>query len=398
VTEIRPFAADELVAAHTALELAFGSDPNALDRDLDLTLLRPEDTLGAWDGGAIVATAGFYDLPMTIPGGVLDVAGVTWVSVAPTHRRQGLVTQVMQRQLTDLHEAGRSVAALWASEGAIYQRFGYGAGSWHLTVEPAAGAAFTRPVDVSGLRIVTPSAKELQGAFDRRVGSVPGWWARSPEWWAYRLYDPEHRRGGSSSMRAVVDGDTGYALYRTKNEWGNAGPNGTVAVIEVVASDPASEARLWRFLLDQDLMRHVRGWAMPIDTPLMQLLAEPRAAQARVADALWVRLVDVPGALVRRTYAAEVDVVVELTDRHCPWNTGRWRLAAGPGGATCEATTDAADLSCDVRDLGAAYLGGTSLATRAAAGWVSEQTPGALAAATVAFSWPGRAPHAPMVF
>ena len=121
---MRPFAADEMVAAHTALELAFGSDPNAAERDNDLTLLRPEDTLGAWDGDTIVATAGFYRLPMTVPGATVDVAGVTWVSVAPTHRRRGLVTSLMQRQLTDLHEGGWVVAALWASEGAIWSAVG----------------------------------------------------------------------------------------------------------------------------------------------------------------------------------------------------------------------------------------------------------------------------------
>jgi predicted acetyltransferase len=87
-----------------------------------------------------------------------------------------------------------------------------------------------------------------------------------------------------------------------------------------------------------------------------------------------------------------------VTDRHCPWNSGRWRLATGAGGATCTATTDPADLSLDVRDLGAAYLGGTTLAARAAAGWVVERSPGALAATSVAFGWPGRAPHCPMVF
>lgn len=398
MTPIRPFQADELVAAHAALELAFGSDPNAADRDMDLTLLRPEATLGAWDGETVIATAGYYDLPLTVPGGVVEAAGVTWVSVAPTHRRQGIVTQLMQRQLADLHDAGRPVAALWASEGSIYQRFGYGPGSWQLNVEVPAGAAFTRPVDVRGLRVVPPSEQALRPVLDREVGGRPGWWARSSKWWAYRLFDPEHRRGGATTLRAVIDGDRGYALYRTKNEWGGAGPNGHVTVAEVLASDPESEARLWRFLLDQDLMRHVRGWGQPVDSPLLQLLAEPRSAQARLSDALWVRLVDVPGALVRRSYPSEVDVVLEVTDRHCPWNAGRWRLSTGAAGATCVATTDPADLALDVRDLGAAYLGGTTLAARAAAGWVVEHTPGALPATSVAFGWPGRAPHSPMVF
>ena len=393
MTEIRPFHPDELVAAHAALELAFGSDPNEAERDLDLTVLPAGNTLGGFDGDAIVATAGWYDLPMTVPGGTVDVAGVTWVSVAPTHRRRGLVRQLMTRQLTDLHEAGRPVAALWASEAAIYQRFGYGTGSWQVSLDVAAGAAFVRPVDVAGLSIVSPSEAALRPAFEQQLAGRPGWWGRTSPWWARRLADPEHRREGMASLRAVVDGDRGYALYRTKNQWGSVGPDGVVSVVEVVG-DPESEARLWRFLLDQDLMRHVRAWGQPVDTPLLQLLAEPRSAGARVSDALWVRLVDVGEALSRRSYVTDVDVVLEVSDETCPWNAGRWHLT----GAGCERTSEPADLACDVRDLGAAFLGGTSLATRAAAGWVRELTPGALAATSVAFSWPGRAPHVPMVF
>ena len=390
--EIRPFAASELVAAHTALELAFGSDPSAEDRDMDLTLLPASQTLGVFDGSSVAGTAGYYDLPMTVPGGVVDVAGVTWVSVAPTHRRRGLVRQLMTRQLGDLHEAGRPVAALWASEAAIYQRFGYGCAAWAASVAMASALPFVRPVDVSGLRLVDPStAPELRAVHDAVVGSRPGWWARSEAWWARRLYDPPHKRNGMTTLRAVVDDDRGYALYRTKNEWGSNGPDGTVAVVELLAADPESEARLWRFLLDQDLMRHLRAWAGPVDSPLLHLLAEPRRASAQLSDALWVRLVDVGAALSRRTRASEADGVVEVTDETCPWNAGRWRLDGSR-------TTHAADLACDVRDLGAVYLGGVTLATRAAAGWVTELRPGALAAASQALSWPGRAPHGPRVF
>jgi predicted acetyltransferase len=397
VTDFRPFQAGELATAHRALELAFGSDPHASDLAVDEAVLPLENTLGAWDGDTVIATGGYYDLPMTIPGGTLDVAGVTWISVAPTHHRQGILSALMARQLGDLHDRGRPVAALWASEGAIYQRFGYGPASWHYSLELRRGAPFTRPVDVSGLRVVVPTAAELAPLYDAHVGTRPGWYAQSEAWWDYRLYDAEHRRGGATSLRAVIDGDRGYALYRTKAEWGANGPDGTVQVGEVVALDPGTEARLWRFLLDQDLMGRVKAWGTPLDTPVLQLVAEPRAVKATLADAMWVRLVDVPTALATRCYAVDVDVVLEVTDARCPWNAGRWRLSGGPSGAVCSSTSDAADLALDVRELGAAFLGGTSLGVRASAGWVTGSA-SALEVASRAFAWPGRVAHAPMVF
>ncbi len=398
MTDLRPFLAAELVAAHASLELAFGSDPHPEDVAVEVPLVDPALTLGAFEDGKPVATAGWFDLQMSLPGVVAPVAGVTWVSVAPTHHRRGVLTAMMARQLTDLREAGRPVAALWASEGAIYQRFGYGPASWSHAVEVRRGAPFTVRVDVSGLRLETPTGDLLGPVFDAVRDSRPGWYARPGAWWDYRLHDPEHRRSGASGLRCVIDGSDGYALYSTKNHWGSTGPDGTVAVRELVAATPAAEARLWRFLLDLDLMSTTTAWGLPVDSPLLHLLAEPRGAAARVGDGLWVRLVSVPEALALRRYAADLDVVLDVVDHRCPWNAGRWRLSGGPSGAVCAATTDPADLRLDVRELGAAYLGGTSLSARAAAGWVVELTPGSLAAASVAFGWPGRVAHCPMVF
>ena len=396
---LRPFLPGELVAASTAVELAFLSDPDPTARDHELRVLDPELTLGAWDGDTMVATAGWHDLRMTVPGAVVPVAGVTWVSVASTHRRQGLLTSLMTRQLADLRGRGRAVAALWASQPGIYGRFGYGPASWQLAAEVTGGAAFAHGVDVSGLRVVVgPIEQDLAPAYDAAWGDRPGWFARTPEWWAYRLMDHEGVRGGQSSLRAVLDGDRGYALYRTKGDWGPGGATGTVTVGEVVATDAVTEARLWRFLLDLDLVTTVRATREPVDAPLLHLVSDVRRLEPRLSDGLWVRLVSVPDALPLRRYASDLDVVLEVADDLCPWNAGCWRLTVSGGEARCTSTDEAPDLALDVRELGAAFLGGTSLATRAAAGLVTEVRAGALARTSVAFGWPGRAPHCPVVF
>ena len=398
MTELRPLEPTELPAAYDAIELAFGGDPHPEDCTVEISVIDPSRTLAAFDGTTPIATAGWFDLTMTLPGTVAPVAGVTWVSVSPVHRRQGLLTAMMRRQLDDLRAEGRPIAALWASEGAIYQRYGYGPATWQHAVEVRRGAAFTRPVAVDVLRLEPPSQALLSPAYDAVAATVPGFFARDARWWPFRLHDPAHRRRGASPLRCVVDGTAGYALYTTKSNWGPAGSAGVVTVQELVARTPEAEARLWRYLLDIDLMATVSAPGIALDSPLLHLLAEPRAAVARLGDALWVRLVSLAEALHTRRYATEVDVVLEVRDAFCPWNAGRWRLSGGPSGAVCAATTDAADLVLDARDLGAVFLGGTSLLTRARAGWVTETTPGALAATSLAFGWPGPAPHCPMIF
>jgi predicted acetyltransferase len=193
----------------------------------------------------------------------------------------------------------------------------------------------------------------------------------------------------------------GYALYRTKSSWTDGLSEGAIRVREVTALDPAATAALWTDLFDRDLVSEVLALHRPIDDPLLAMLADPRRALPLVSDALWVRLIDVPTALVQRKYASAVDVVIDVADAFLPENSGRWRLTSeGPdhgGDARCERTAASADLLMSVQALGAGYLGGASFGQLAAAGYVSELRPGALARLATAMSWASR-PWCSMMF
>jgi predicted acetyltransferase len=180
---------------------------------------------------------------------------------------------------------------------------------------------------------------------------------------------------------ASRNGDTtGYAHYRTKRA-----DKGFVDVFRVHAKDLASHIALWRFLLDQDLLSQTHCGLLPSDDPLLSLLLDPRAPGPVARDGHWVRLVDVGRALAGRTYASEVDVVLEVEDDFLPGNAGAWHLAGGPAGASCEKTDRPADLHLGVRELGSVYLGRPSLTLLGAAGLVEERTSGALRATSAAF-------------
>jgi predicted acetyltransferase len=293
------------------------------------------------------------------------------------------------------------VAALWASEGAIYGRFGYGLAAQHARLAAPAREAF-RPDVVVGADRVRELPRDdalplLAKVYEQAAAQRVGWLTRTPAAWARQLADDEYLRNGYTGYRFAVHPE-GYAVYRAKQGWGDRGPEGELQVREVAATSPVGYAALWRYLLDVDLVTEVRWAVAATDEPLVHLLANPTAATMRVSDALWVRLVDLPRALALRRYAAPVDVVFAVTDPFCPWNTGRWRLAVDRDGHGSVHRTDRAPhLALDVTDLGAAYLGGTRLTTLAAAGRVDERVPGALAAATRAFA-DDRPPHCAEVF
>ena len=392
--DVRTLDPATLEPAYLALERAFGNAPHPEDTAAELSTVQPERFYAGFDGAEPVSTAGSFSFSMTVPGGPVPVAGVTWVSVLPTYRRQGLLEAMMTRQLADLHDEGTAVAALWATEAAIYGRYGYGVASWRLGLEVRRGAAFRKPVEPGRLRLVAPDCPEVREVYAAAAERTAGFFVRDDVWWGFRVHDPDHRREGASPLQCVLT-DGAYALYSTASRWSDGLPAGEVRVREVVAATAEGAARVWRHLLDLDLTAKVVAFAAPPDGPLQtDLLAEPRQAKATLSDGLHVRLVDVPAALSARRYATDVDVVIEVVDERCPWNAGRWRLVGGRDGASCSAVGDGADLVVDVADLGAAYLGGTPLRSRS----VVEATPGALSRATTAFGPLEGAPWCPQVF
>jgi predicted acetyltransferase len=379
--ELRPVTQDEFEEFATMLMGAFHRELDEEDSRLYAGLFEPERSLAWFDDGRIVATTAIDTREIAVPGGVLPCAAVTAVGVRATHRRRGLLSGLMRRQLDDLHDGGEPLAALWASEAGIYGRFGYGIAthSIELTARRPAARLAAAPPASEALR--AGPANELldhaRAVYERVRRDRPGMLGRDEGFWRHRLHDPAQRREGAQPLQAVGV-DDGYALYAVRSAWDDDGPAGEVMVRELVAATQAGHAALWAFLLDQDLTRTVAWQLAPADEPLELMLVDPRAVRARLFDALWVRVVDASRALAGRSYATDADVVLELTDELCPWNGGRLRLDG-------ERTTEPADLALDAGALGVAYLGGTTLRRLADAGRVTELRPGALAAASAAF-------------
>ncbi|MBV9093358.1 MAG: GNAT family N-acetyltransferase [Streptosporangiaceae bacterium] len=420
---IRPIGPEEFDAFRDVDVHAFGGTAMTEgERRLLLPGFEFDRTLAAMDGITPVGTAGAYTFQLSVPGQqMLPAAGVSWVSVLPTHRRRGVLRSLMRRQLADVRDRGEPLAVLWASEAPIYGRYGYGCASWNASFAlrrgdgtlAAAAAAWDDGLRLR-LRLADPAAvlAELAKIYDAVLPSRPGFFARTEPWWQRLVYDPaEARAAGTSPLRCLLaedgSGPRGYALYSAVNRWDDAGlPDGELTVRELMSADPAAGAALWADLLSRDLTSEFRPHQRPVDDPLLYQLADPRRARPRVSDGLWARITDVPAALAGRRYSCPVDVVIEVRDDLMPQNAGRWLLtttgspddADGTGlAASCAATNAPAHLAVDVTQLGAAYLGGTRLGALAAAGLVAELRPGAVRRLSAAVAW-DPAPWCPMIF
>lgn len=408
---LRRLAPTEQAAFQDALDLGFHeATAPAEARERLAHLIELDRTAVVFDGETIVGTSAAFAFRLSIPGGELPCAGVSVVTVRPTHRRRGLLTRMLARLHDDARERGEPIAALTASEGTIYGRFGYGAATWATPYKIDGGAHPTDPVARSSAPEVPIELRDPAGAagllapiWERMRTVRPGIPSRTATWWEALLADhPDLRDGALATRLALVRdaaGDAaGYALYRARPGQ-EGGDRAKLEVLELIAPEPADEARLWAYLCGIDLIDHIAAPLRPVDDALPMRFADLRAATAtRQEDVLWLRVLDVPAALSARSWAQPLDLVIAVSDPLVPANERHWRLEVGADGrARCSETDRAPDLLLDVRELGAVYLGGTSLVRLADAGRVEERSPGSLVALDTALRVP-RAPWTPEEF
>lgn len=344
---------------------------------------------GAFVDGTLCGTTGSFGAELTVPGGATVLMGaVTQVTVMPTHRRRGLLTQMMDAQFRDSVERGEIVTMLIAAEWPIYGRFGYGmAVEAAATVVDAGAAAFTDPAMRGSVEVVDlPTLRNLAPEpFDRHRLMTPGAISRERTAWDLILGvlqnpadDPPKKRARVVHRDAagVVDG---YAVYDPGDEWVNNRPKVKLDVVELIAATDEAYADLWRFLCAIDWVNEIRGHVRPVDEDLRPLFVDGRVArQADRSDHMWVRLLDVPAALAARRYEVPVSIVLEVQDDF--FGGGRFRLEGNADGAACAPTDERPDVALDVDVLGAAYLGGSPLGPYVTAGRIEELTPGSVAA------------------
>jgi len=393
---LRQPTADEIRAFVQPTGEAFAASFSDAELDLERRLWELDRMIGAVDGERWVGTGGAYSFGLTVPGGEVAAAGITMIGVTPSHRRRGILRQMMRWLLDQARERGEPVSILWASESAIYQHFGYGIGTLQSTFDIERNRiAFARAAPALGrIRLVDrdEATRLFAPVYEAvRVG-IPGTVTRSEARWRLdQVEDADWQRAANGiKYRAVleVDGEPrGYAIYRAKEEWGEMGPNNTVLVFEVVGLDPAAERAIWEWLAGIDLVGHIKGQRAPVPHPLMLQLTEPRRLGLNVREGMWLRLIDLKAALEARTYEAGGSLTFEVTDEFCPWNAGRWRVdVAGDGQGTLTASDADPDLTLDIADLATTYLGTFTFANLAQAGRVGECRPGAVAEADRLFA------------
>ena len=366
--DIRPARAEEmdqfgLMGAYSYAG-AFGDGPDNVVRNSN----RPEWTLCAFDGDVMATSFAAFPFTIRANGQTLAYAGISAVGARPEYRRRGLLRKIITRAFAEQRERGQSVAGLWASQAAIYRRYGFaqmGANrsyqvdtvDLNLLQEPTLPYMVKRYAEAQAL----PQMKSVYQAF---AAQRFGYLHRSSAIWRNTILGPTTESGPLWSV--VVSRDQqplAYAIYTLRGDKvPHAARSQEIVLRDLAWIDIDAYKAVWQYLAAHDLVGRISWANAPVDDPLMELLHEPRMLHTKDNEGSWFRVVDVATALASRGYDTEGELVIEMEpDDLAPWNDGRWLLQTSPSGSVVSKTAKDPHLRLSAAALSAAFTGSRSI-------------------------------------
>jgi predicted acetyltransferase len=393
--EIRPLDADDLGQLLLADQRGFAHRGAPDDASPAWTTAELDRTRIAYEGRQIVGISRAYSFELTLPGGaLLPAAAVSWVSVLPTHRRRGVLTQMIAALHDDAREREEPVGILTASEATIYGRFGYGVATWRLGLSAERARITFRPGvsdDEGSCRFVTRDETDdvLVPIYEACRRARAGMVSRPAFWWQPILWD-QIGGGGRKAFFVVAHADAqgqddGFVAYEVVHDWTGGVSSHTLLIHDFQAVSDRARVGLWRYCFGVDLMSKVHAVSVPVDDPLRHVVVDSRRVRTEACnDGLWVAPLDPIAFLDARSYAGPGHVVIEV---HAPeGGVTTISVDAEETGAQAKATDAPADLACDSTVLAMCALGGNRWSELAGASRVDVRRPEALATADALFA------------
>ncbi len=315
------------------------------------------------EGNPMVGSGGNYTLEVNLPGPCsVPMAGVTWVSVATTHRRRGIAAAMMAWLDDDARAHNEPLIGLTASEGGIYERFGYGIAtrSRAITIDRRRVEMAERfKGDTSRIRFVDAGQHldEIRAVFHRfrrnKVGEVTMPYPVAHH--NIESYNPKAR------MVCALHPD-GFAVWQVNPDWNQGDPRHGIYIHMLCGVTPEAHRDLWTLALSTDLGGEIASHkAIAPDDPLPYFLTNPRALKTtHIGDHLWLKVLDAQAAFAARSYRTDDALVVELADGE--------RLRISAEGVSTERRRKRADIVLTESATGPLLVGGVAASTLAAGG------------------------------
>jgi predicted acetyltransferase len=382
--EIRPIRSGEQDAFNNVVRTVFAADTQMHVE------MREEWTLCGFEDGVMTTSYGAWPLTMLLNGAAVPFAGVTMVGTLPYFRRRGHLRRVVDEHFRQLHERGeRSIAALFASRTAIYQRYGYAvvSGAQSYTIEPRDISLLHLPEATGEFRPAAESDADLLIELYHRFGQGRNaWLLRYGDYFKipgapYATYQPPEEAARQKKVIYYEDGvPLGYLVYSVTRDVRSGAMMGQLLnVAEMAWLAPEAYHAIWTYLSRFDLISQITVGKVPPDDPLPHLLLEPKRLTVGVpSSGMAARIVDVEKALPLRPYGEKGTLTFEIIDDLCDWNRGTWRLEATAAGSEVTRGAAAPELTMPVSTLAMLVFGRITATEAARMGRLEVHEPTAL--------------------
>ena len=362
--EIRPLTAGEMGQLGELGGYVYGGSFGDGPDNVVATANLPDWTLCALIDGKLVSSFTAIPFTMRANGNSVALAGVSTVGTQPEYRRQGLLRRIQTQAFADMRDRGQSLAALWASQAAIYQRYGYAMTTVLRSYRvDTTDISFHDGVWGSGhveRLSVNDAFDVIKSIYIRFVENRICYLHRSKALWLQNAMEEIEEQGPiHAGVHFDDEGNAdGYIIYTLRAGKVDHATRGQEIIVRDMAWLSMDGYRsLWEWLKRHDLVGQVSYRRAATDDPAVELFAEPRLLHSVDHEGIWLRIVDATGALGDRAYSSEGDVTIGLTDDPLtPWNNRSIRLEASPEGAHVT-PSKSSDLQMSAKALASLYSG-----------------------------------------
>ena len=370
--EFRPIKASERREFFNLERYVFADERKPTEEDEVADPLQPEMTTVAFHKGRIIATSAGFPFRLKLNGNTIRADGVTSVGTDPQFRRRGLVRRMITIRFEQAYEDDVAASILWATLGAIYQRFGYGLASsaYKYKLDPRfCEFQFNEPEVGFCVRtdrnLSVPILKDL---YEQCIADSNLQIHRHDVFWQRAYLDKKCKLHVAIHYDETGEAD-GFVSYRLSESRDKIpGPNQKIFIRDFFALNRGAYRSLWNYIRSHDLVVLVEMWA-PIDDPIFLMLLEPRQLHASWAEGLWLRAVNIEKLSSSRPYSSQASVVFQIpADRECPWNVGTYRLETDGKNNSVTKTNQSADFRIDINGFATLLTGQNSLSELEACG------------------------------
>jgi len=370
--EIRPALPEEMNEARRIAKETNVLPPGFISQNF-IDGITHDMTLCAFVDGKMATSYASWPFQMKFNGVDSPVAGVSFVGTLPVFRRMGCLRKVHARHFELLHEKGeRPISILFASQAAIYQRYGYAVVSTQNSYDLEPGHIKFKSLkhlnDAGKLtQLHEDEAEILDNIYRQFTAFKTGYLIRDKfKWETGVLNPPINPETVHDKIVYEEDGvPLGYVVYTVEPHFNKFGLVHRISIRDMAWLSISAYYGIWNYFTNMDLSHNIHWMQVPVDDPMPHLHLEPRRLNIKSSNGFLARIVDLETAIAMRGYNEDGELIFKIVDDDmCPWNNGKWHMEISNGKGTIKRTNKEADFSMSINSF-AMILFGQISTTRA---------------------------------